>query len=170
MSVQFCLRACLATGASNMGKTRSIKKSAYLSSSSHLFFLSLACFYDCVSLTSLSCLPPALTSIDQEAFCLCFNLLDVGPGFSPDCAVHPDAFSRCSSLHAAARANGFSTPTEWGKHRWLVVGRRTAVLLAVLQLRERELALLPSEVLARLAVLPDWLVREVVKFVGAGLE
>ena len=93
-------------------------------------------------------------------------LTSIGPGFSPDCDVHPDAFINCPALLAAAQAKGFSSAIEWGKHHWLVVNRRFAVLSAVRQVRRDDDGK-GSALLKRIALLCDDSVREVVEFVGA---
>jgi len=120
-------------------------------------------------LTSLDGLPSTVTAIGDCAFAYCASLASIGPGFSPDCEVHPSAFASCDALLAAAQAKGFETAIEWGKHHWLVVSRRVAVVGSVRQIRLRPLLHAPSELLERIALLCDDLLREVVEnFVGAG--
>jgi len=106
-------------------------------------------FYS-TGLTTLDGLPSTVTAIGYEAFAYCEALASIGPGFSPDCDVHPDAFEGCSALLAAAQAKGFATAIEWGKHHWLEVRRSTA-LAAVRRARP---------------ALPDVLVRVVMDFAG----
>ena len=117
-------------------------------------------------LTSLDWLPSTVTSIDYGAFGNCLSLTSIGPGFSPDCDVQPEAFCDCPALLAAAQAKGFTTAIEWGKHHWIVVNRRFAVLSAVRQVR-RDDDRVGSPLLKKIALLCDDLVREVVEFVGA---
>ena len=90
-------------------------------------------------LTSLDGLPSTVTTIGSCAFRNCYSLTSIGPGFSPDCSVHPRAFDDCSALLAAAKAKGFPNVTAWGKHRWLAV-HRSAALAAV----RRSRPLLPA--------------------------
>ena len=77
--------------------------------------------FESTGLTSLDGLPPAVTAIGMHAFSQCDKLTSIGPGFSPECDVHPKAFARCPALLTAAQAKGFSTAIEWGKHHWLAV-------------------------------------------------
>ena len=121
--------------------------------------------FQSTGLTSLDGLPSTATSIGDCAFLNCAGLTSTGPGFSPDCDVNPDAFYHGPALLAAAQANGFSTAIEWGKHHWLVVGCRFATLSAVRQVRRDDNGE-GSPLLARIALLCDDLVREVVEFVG----
>jgi len=116
-------------------------------------------------LTSLDGLPSMVTAIGNSAFAYSAALASIGPGFSPDCVVHPDAFLHSPALLAAARAKGFRSAVEWGKHHWLVVNRRFAVLSAVRQVR-RDDSGEGSPLLAMISLLSDELVREVVEFVG----
>ena len=117
-------------------------------------------------LESLGGLPSTVTTIEQYCFASCFRLASIGPGFSPNCDVHLLAFDDCAALLAAAEVKGFSSIVAWGKHHWLVVNRRFAALAAVCQVR-RGYHGEPSQLLARIALLCDDLVREVVEFVGA---
>jgi len=123
-------------------------------------------------LTSLDCLPYTVTSIGNGAFRACENLTSIGLGFSLDCNVHPTAFRDCPALLAAAQSNGFDTVIAWGKHyylfaddHWLAVNCRFPILCAVQQVRRDGLEE-GSQLLARIALLCDDLVREVVEFVG----
>ena len=114
-------------------------------------------------------LPFTVTAIGIYAFIRCAVLTSIGPGFSQDCDVHPNAFINCPALLAAAQAKGFSTAIEWGKHHWLAVNRsncRFSVLSAVRQVRRDEDGE-GSPLLKRVPLLCDDLVREVAEFVGA---
>ena len=122
--------------------------------------------FNSTGLTSLDGLPSALTAVGHYAFADCALLTSIGPGFPPDCDVHPDAFYNCPALVVAAQSRGFSSAALWGKNRWYVVNCRFAALLAVLQVC-RALPHAPASLLERLAFLPNDLVREVVEFVGA---
>ena len=112
-----------------------------------------------------------MTAIGEFAFAHCAVLTSIGPGFSLDCDVDPNAFYGfygCPALIAAAQTKGFSTAIESGKHRWLAVNRsncRLSVLSAVHQVRRDEDGE-GSPLLKRIALLGDDLVREVVEFVG----
>ena len=114
-----------------------------------------------------------MAAIGEFAFAHCAVLTSIGPGFSPDCDVDPNAFYGCPALIAAAQTKGFSTAIESGKHRWkhrwLAVNRsncRLSVLSTVHQVRRDEDGE-GSPLLKRIALLCDDLVREVVEFVGA---
>jgi hypothetical protein len=125
--------------------------------------------FSSTGLTSLDCLPSTVTAIGEFAFAHCAVLTSIGPGFSPDCDVHPLAFQGCPALLAAAQAKGFPDIIAWGKHRWLAVNRsncRFSVLSAVRQVHRDEDGG-GSPLLKRIALLCDDLVREVVEFVGA---
>ena len=117
-------------------------------------------------LTSLDGLPSTVTSIGRWAFFDCAALTSIGPGFSPDCDVHPLVFYHCPALLAAAQAKGFATAIEWGKRHWLIASRRLSVLYAVRQVRRDEGGE-GSLLLKKIALLCDDSVREVVEFVGA---
>jgi len=116
-------------------------------------------------LTSLDGLPPTVTTIGNRAFADCAALTSIGPGFSSDCDVNPTTFDYCPALLAAAKAKGFSTAIEWGKHHWLAVNCRFPVLYAVHQVRRDDDGE-GEPLLKRIALLCDDLVREVVEFVG----
>ena len=122
--------------------------------------------FDSTGLTSLDGLPSTVTSIGDGAFAGCAALTSIGPGFSPDCDVHPSAFLYCPALLAAAEAKGFSSAIEWGKHHWLAVNRRFPILSAVRQVRRDDLGE-GSPLLQKIALLCDDLVGEVVEFIGA---
>jgi len=124
------------------------------------------CAFRSTGLTSLDCLPSTVTTIGDCAFAHCAALTSIGPGFSPDCYVHPLAFSNCPALLAAAQAKGFASAIEWGKHHWLVVNCRFSVLSSVHQVRRDDFGE-GSPLLKKVALLCDDLVREVVEFVGA---
>ena len=89
--------------------------------------------FSSTGLTSLDGLPSTVTSIGEFAFAHCAVLTSIGPRFSPDCNVHPDAFYNCPALLASAQTKGFSTAIKGGKHHWLAVNRsncRFSVLVA----------------------------------------
>ena len=125
--------------------------------------------FSSTGLNSLDCLPSTVTSIGRYTFYNCAALTSIGPGFSPDCNVSPNAFEDCPALLTAAQAKGFSTAIEWGKHHWLVVNCRNCrfyVLSAVHQVRRDDFGE-GSPLLQKIALLCDDLVREIVEFVGA---
>jgi len=136
-------------------------------------------FSECSNLTTLQGLSRNVTAIGdfsnvtdrfKGAFYSCPSLASIGPGFSPACLVHPHTFDNCPALLAAAKAGGFTTAIEWGRHHWLAPSRRRfAVLTAVRQLRQNPLsAANPSPLLSLLAGAPDDIVRVVVGFMGEG--
>jgi len=64
-------------------------------------------FNEAHALTSLDGLPSKVTSIEDRAFSAfscCDKLVSIGPGFSPDCDVHPEAFIWNEALY------GFTPP------------------------------------------------------------
>ena len=102
-------------------------------------------------ITSLKNLPSKVTMIHASAFAYCAALTSISPGFSPDCYVHPTAFYKCPALLKAARAKGFDTAIEWGKHHWLVVNPRYKAIAAVRRARP---------------FLPDAVIRVIMEFEG----
>ena len=122
--------------------------------------------------------------IDFRAFAGCGNLRSVGPGFSPNCRVHKEAFQGCVTLEREAGERGFSSAEEWGKFEWGTGARRAAVLLAVKEARRRrdgeggakeekeeeeekeEKGGEGEELLERLAGSPDDMLRVILSYVG----
>ena len=119
--------------------------------------------FSITGLTSLDGLPSAVSTIGSHAFSSCPALTSIGPGFSPDCDVHLDAFYDCDALRAAARAKGFKDSGDatydsiiaWGKHHFATLSANQTARRAGPTLDER------------IASLPDELVREVEGFAGA---
>jgi hypothetical protein len=139
-------------------------------------------FRGCTSLTSLQGLPDTLTSIGYEAFRDCTSLTSIGDGFRPDCAVEQIAFSNCPLLQAAATANGFSNPIDWGKAVWLKPNLRWAVLSCVRSVRlamEQQDDDAVCVLLRRLSAVPSadnstphtesQVLRRIVEYVGKGI-
>ena len=135
-------------------------------------------FWGCDALTTLQGLSRNVTAIGDPddtastvgAFQNCPSLVEIGPGFSPSCFLHPDTFDNCPALLAAAEAKGFSTAIEWGRHHWLAYSRRRfTVITAVRQVRRNPpSANHPSPLLSLLAGAPDDMVRVIVGFMGEG--
>ena len=91
--------------------------------------------FSSTGLTSLECLPHTMIAIGIYAFNNCAVLTSIGPGFSPDCDVRPDAVYNYPALLAAAQTKGFSTAIEWGKHHWLAFNRVNCRLFVLFSVR-----------------------------------